>query len=38
MTLTLVIPRIAVAGDEVHVNTQREILSAVSLNEWQPPF
>lgn len=32
--MTLVVYRRAVAGDEVHLNTQKEILSAVSLNEW----
>lgn len=36
MFVTLVVHRIAVADDEVHVNTQKEIFSSVSLNEWQP--
>lgn len=34
----LVVHRLAVAGDEVHVNIQKEVLSGVSLIGSLPPF
>lgn len=36
--MILLVHRIAVAGDKVHVNIQKEILSGVSLNGSPPPF
>lgn len=34
----LVVHRLAAAGDEVHVNIQKEVLSGVSLIGSLPPF
>lgn len=36
--MVLVVHRLAVAGDEVHVNIQKEVLSGVSLIGGLPPF